>query len=490
MAEVFRTPATASGGGATSDEATATVTATQSPALSLVKTATPAAYSTVGQVITYSYVIKNTGNVTLTGTFSVNDDKATVTVTQPADGALSPNETCSATATYTITQADLDGGSVKNTATASGGGATSDEATATVTATQSPALSLVKTATPATYSTVGQVITYSYVIKNTGNVTLTGTFSVNDDKATVTVTQPADGALSPNETCSATATYTITQADLDGGSVKNTATASGGGATSDEATATVTATQSPALSLVKTATPATYSTVGQVITYSYVIKNTGNVTLTGTFSVNDDKATVTVTQPADGALSPNETCSATATYTITQADLDGGSVKNTATASGGGATSDEATATVTATQSPALSLVKTATPATYSTVGQVITYSYVIKNTGNVTLTGTFSVNDDKATVTVTPPADGALSPMKHARLQPPTLSRRQILMAEVLRTRQPQVEAEQPRTRPPPQSRQLSLRHYRWLRRPHRPHTVQLGRLSPTVTLSRTLGM
>ena len=251
-----------------------------------------------------------------------------------------------------------------------------------------PALSLTKSALPATYSTVGQVITYSYVIKNTGNVTLTGTFSVNDDKATVTVTQPADGALSPNETCSATATYTITQADLDGGSVKNTATASGGGATSDEATATVTATQSPALSLVKTATPATYSTVGQVITYSYVIKNTGNVTLTGTFSVNDDKATVTVTQPADGALSPNETCSATATYTITQADLDGGSVKNTATASGGGATSDEATATVTATQSPALSLVKTATPATYSTVGQVITYSYVIKNTGNVTLTG------------------------------------------------------------------------------------------------------
>ena len=152
---------------------------------------------------------------------------------------------------------------------------------------------------------------------------------MNDDKATVTVTQPADGALSPNETCSATATYTITQADLDGGSVYDTATASGGGATSDEATATVTATQSPALSLVKTATPATYSTVGQVITYSYVIKNTGNVTLTGTFSVNDDKATVTVTQPADGALSPNETCSATATYTITQADLDGGSVKNT-----------------------------------------------------------------------------------------------------------------------------------------------------------------
>ncbi len=44
--------------------------------------------------------------------------------------------------------------------------------------------------------------------------------------------------------------------------------------------------------------------------------------------------------------------------------------------------------TVTVVQSPALSLVKTATPATYSKVGDVISYSYLVTNTGNVTLYG------------------------------------------------------------------------------------------------------
>ena len=38
-----------------------------------------------------------------------------------------------------------------------------------------------------------------------------------------------------------------------------------------------------------------------VISYSYVIKNTGNVTLSGPFTVTDDKATVTCTQPDDGS---------------------------------------------------------------------------------------------------------------------------------------------------------------------------------------------
>ena len=80
----------------------------------------------------------------------------------------------------------------------------------------------------------------------------------------------------------------------------------------------------------KTATPATYDAVGDVISYSYVVKNTGNVTLAGPVTVTDDKATVTC--PA-GSLAPLASMTCTASYTITQADLDGGSVKNTAQAS-------------------------------------------------------------------------------------------------------------------------------------------------------------
>jgi len=375
---------------------TFTNTIVPAPALSLVKAATPATYSAVGDVISYSYLVKNTGNVTLAGPVTVTDDKATVTC--PA-GGLAPGASMTCTASYTITQADLDGGSVKNTAQAHANGTDSNFDDETVTAVQSPALSLVKAATPATYSAVGAVISYSYLVKNTGNVTLAGPVTVTDDKATVTC--PA-GGLAPGATMTCTASYTITQADLDGGSVKNTAQAHANGTDSNFDDETVTAVQSPALSLVKAATPATYSAVGDVISYSYLVKNTGNVTLAGPVTVTDDKATVTC--PA-GGLAPGASMTCTASYTITQADLDGGSVKNTAQAHANGTDSNTDDETVTAIQSPALSLVKAATPATYSAVGAVISYSYLVKNTGNVTLAGPVTVTDDKATVTC--PAGG-----------------------------------------------------------------------------------
>ena len=51
---------------------------------------------------------------------------------------------------------------------------------------------------------------------------------------------------------------------------------------------------------------------------------------------------------------------------------------------------------MTAVQTKSVSLVKTASPLTYSAVGDVISYSYAVKNTGNVTLAGPVTVADDK----------------------------------------------------------------------------------------------
>src|SRR5205823_4966489 len=146
--------ATAAGGGApTSNQAQATVTAVQSPALTLTKTASPRSEERRVGKVSYSYGVQNSGNVTLgPATFTVSDNKinsGTPFTCGTPPTTLVPNATVSCTALYLITQTDQNNGSVTNTATAAGGGApTSNQAQATVTAVQSPALTLTKTASP------------------------------------------------------------------------------------------------------------------------------------------------------------------------------------------------------------------------------------------------------------------------------------------------------------------------------------------------------
>src|SRR3989304_5368026 len=347
-------------------------------------------------------------------------------------------------------QTDLDDGSVTNVAFASGffgsDPVDSPTDTETVTAIQSPALSIVKTATPATYDSVGDVVDYSYLVTNSGNVTLSGPFSVTDDQASDEAC-PVAASRAPGASITYPASHTITQTDLDDGSVTNVAFASGffgsDPVDSPTDTETVTAIQSPALSIVKTATPATYDSVGDVVDYSYLVTNSGNVTLSGPFSVTDDQASDEAC-PVTASLAPGDSITCTASHTITQTDLDDGSVTNVAFASGffgsDPVDSPTDTETVTAIQSPALSIVKTATPATYDSVGDVVDYSYLVTNSGNVTLSGPFSVTDDQAsdeacpvaaslapgdsitctashTITQTHPAHG---PAPHPRPPPP----------------------------------------------------------------------
>ena len=386
--------ATASNGSVTSNQDSETVTAVTDPELTLVKTATPGTYDSVGDVISYSYLVTNTGNVTLSGPFTIADDQATNEAC-PATAALAPNASITCTASDTIDQGDLDAGSLTNTATASNGAVTSNQDSETVTGTQTRTLSLVKTASPSVYSTVGDPIDYTYTVTNTGNVTLTGPFTVTDDQ--VGVSCPA-GNLIPGASLVCTATDTVTQADIDAGSITNVASATNGTTTSNTDTKTVIAAQGPDLELVKTATPGTYNAVGNVISYSYLVTNIGNVTLDGPVSVADDK--VAVTCPAVATLAPNAFVTCTSTYTITQADLDAGSVTNTANATADGVTSLDDSATVNAAQGPALTIDKSATPSTFDSVGDSISYTYTVTNSGNVSLTGPFTVSDDKTTVT------------------------------------------------------------------------------------------
>ncbi|HSF81326.1 MAG TPA: DUF5666 domain-containing protein [Anaerolineales bacterium] len=199
-----------------------------------------------------------------------------------------------------------------------------------------PALTLTKSASPTQYSAVDEVISYSFVISNTGDVDISGPFTVSDDK-TMDESCPAEPAsLAPGESLTCTASYTITQADLDAGSVTNIASATadndGNPVTSNEDTATVYSTlvSDTGLVLDKSASPTEFDAVGDVIVYTYVVSNTGTEPINGPFSVTDDKISAVDCSSAPASLGTGESFTCTASYTILPEDLDAGSVTNVA----------------------------------------------------------------------------------------------------------------------------------------------------------------
>ncbi len=94
------------------------VAITTSPAISIDKTA-PAGSYTVGQTITYSFLVKNEGNVTLHG-ITVTDPLAGLSAISGYATTLVPGASTTGTATYVVTQANVDAGSIVNTATVQG----------------------------------------------------------------------------------------------------------------------------------------------------------------------------------------------------------------------------------------------------------------------------------------------------------------------------------------------------------------------------------
>ncbi|AKB20952.1 DUF11 domain-containing protein [Methanosarcina sp. WH1] len=372
----------------------------QIPELTIDKSASPMNYSEAGQNITYTYNVTNSGNVNITSPINVTDDK--LGVIPLTSGILVPGQNEMVTLDYTITQSDLDSGLITNEAFATGifGNNTtvSNTDNVTVTADQIPELTIEKSAAPTNYSEVGQNITYTYNVTNSGNVNITAPINVTDDK--LGVIPLTSGILIPGQSESITWDYTITQSDLNNGSVTNTAFVSGlfaGNFTnSTSVNATVTAEQNPELTIEKSAAPTNYSEVGQNITYTYNVTNSGNVNITSPINVTDDK--LGVIPLASEILIPGQSEMVTLDYTITQSDLNNGSVTNTAFVSGlfaGSFTnSTSVNATVIADQNPACTIDKIVQdvsgkgPEGRITIpGDIITYQIVVANTGNVDLT-------------------------------------------------------------------------------------------------------
>jgi uncharacterized repeat protein (TIGR01451 family) len=398
---VVNTATASAGPGVTSPTVSLPMGGTKLPALTISKTSAVTSFSVVGTVIPYTYVVTNSGNVTLTAAITVSDNKIrTVNCPILPIGGLAPTKSITCFGNYTVVQADIDGGAVVNVASALSGGVASPSVTYSIDAQKLPSLSVVKTSSVTTYTKVGDVLPYSYVVTNTGNVTLTSAVTVSDSKiASVTCPALPAGGLAPsplaNSTITCSGRYTVLQADLDAGSITNTASAKSDTTTSPTVTLTIGGTKSPALTVLKTSTVAGITTLGQVVPYSYKVTNTGNVTLTTAITVSDNKIPV-VTCPAIPALglAPGAFLTCTANYTVTQADLDAGSVSNTASATTGGVTSPPVTLKIDVIPTRALTLVKSSATTKFLAVGEVITYSFRATNTGNVTLTTPISISD------------------------------------------------------------------------------------------------
>lgn len=161
--------------------------------------------------------------------------------------------------------------------------------------------------------------------------------------------------LDPGQTRTCTAkVYTLTVADLNAGTVNNTATATGTGpdgnkTTNNDSTSTK-LTQTPSIALDKKAgtlsdPDSNGPDIGDTITYTFTVTNTGTVTLSP-IQITDAKLNLSVADCGVGALAPGASadCTISKVYTLTQADVDAKKVVNTATALGG---------TPTGTRSPA-----------------------------------------------------------------------------------------------------------------------------------------
>jgi gliding motility-associated-like protein/uncharacterized repeat protein (TIGR01451 family) len=437
-----------------------------------------------GDTVDYTITIENTGNITLTWTDgdiidTLSDESNTpIPSTQSVvwsdnnrgspKGTIVEGETALFTLAYVLTQSDVDGGILYNrveaTLNASGDVRTyyfdndndenndadgdglkyNDALELNIEA--KPDIEITKTASPPSGAfEVGDNITYTVEIINTGNVTLdeivftdilsNGDGNTTDLSSELQLThvnaspQTSLTSLEVGYKATYQAVYAVDQAAIDSGYVENmvsmTALTPGDTAIPSEgidSPVRTTFTQNPAISLTKTATPNPGADgnldAGDTITYDLALTNGGNVTLqsielTDILSHTSGGRTEILTPifvnatdgSSQGILKPQETANYTVQYTVTQDAINAGGVSNQATvdaiAPSGitiSAVSDDPT-TVTVQDDPTitsisgvldLEVLKIATIQDNGDgedgVGDVVQYTITVENTGNLTL--------------------------------------------------------------------------------------------------------
>ena len=206
-----------------------------------------------------------------------------------------------------------------------------------------PRLKVTQIVDPTTYDKAGQVLTWTSLVTNFGNTSL-GALEVTDSVAGVSERRctpvAVGGTLAAGATTTCTATYAVSQADLDGDArtsdtVEASATTSeqqGAVKVSASATAVSAAKVSPGLALTVTASPTTVSLAGQQVAYTFMARNRGNQTLRDllvTAPFPGLSALVCSPTLQGGTLAPGATTTCRATRLIAVTDL-GAPLENSA----------------------------------------------------------------------------------------------------------------------------------------------------------------
>jgi len=390
----------------------------QSPALAVAKTSATTSLSSP-QTVTYDYVVSNTGNITLTGIGLVDDNAGAVTC--PATSlAVGASMTCHATHSFTQAELDANGsptagsGLLHNGVTAHSNEAPDAHGSLNIPIVQNAELTVKKSSVTSSLSGP-QTVTYDYLVSNTGNVTLTG-INLADNNAGA-VTCPATSlAVGTSMTCHATHAFTQAEMDANGspttdsGNLTNTVTATSNQTPPESDTLAIPIAQQPKVVLTKVGVldttvvpPDDRADAGDKIDYTLTATNTGNVTLQNV-TISDPSLTLTCTPPQPTTLALGAQLVCKGSHTLSQSEVNNGSVTNTATVTGetptGKPVDDTASATVELPPAAALSLTKTAAESAFHLVGDVLHYTYVVTNTGNLRLAAPITVTDDKTTAT------------------------------------------------------------------------------------------
>jgi len=405
----------------------------------------------LGDTLHYSIKALNNGTIPLTEILV--KDSLLSTQSNTCSGPISPLDSCVLQGWYVINQNDVDAGEVINEGTAHSNESAPDSITLTTDIPQNPSISLVKNSElNLGYDGIanpGDSIVYSIIITNEGNVTLsdisildtlfTGSNTWNDFVFDSSSLNSTPEMLLVNEKAYWSTVYVINQIDIDNGKIDNQAEVSSldpkdnvimdesdSGNSSDynesgmvgfqnenDLTGTILPEDAnieliKSSDLSKTGTPVR---AGDTLYYSFVISNTGNVTL-DSIVISDPIIANNGLECSDTNLAPGKETLCSAWYILSQADVDGGLVQNSAVVTGnlpyGGTvvldTSDtgnldhpfddsgksDSTLTLIIPQ-PELELIKNIKTVidngdNETTVGDTIVYSFKIINTGNITL--------------------------------------------------------------------------------------------------------